>query len=167
MISSGLLKTIPPALADAGGNIAEELIDQRPDPVLDVVPRQVGSEQPDAAIDVVADAARRDDAPLLRVGRRHAADAEAIAPVDIGHGQAGLLNARQGRHVDHLLGPLVLLDLLDQRLIGEDQAIDPHVLAVALWESSTGTDPPSRAARYPPVWLISAPRIRPILASHP
>ncbi len=154
----GLVEDIPPALADAGRNIVKELIDQRPDPVLDVIPRQVGTEQPDAAIDVVADAARRDDTPLLRVGRRHAANAKAIAPVNIGHGQACLLNARQGRHVDYLLGPLVLLDLLDERIVGKDEPIDAHVLRGSSWESSTGTAPPSPAARYRlPCWPSSSP----------
>ena len=109
-----LVELIASALADAGGNVAKELIHQRPDPILDVAPRQVGAQQPHAAVDVVADAAGRDHAPFLGVGRGHSADAEAITPVDVGHGQAGLLDAGQGRHVDDLLGPLVLLDLLDQ-----------------------------------------------------
>ena len=34
----GLVELIAPALADAGGNITEKLLDQRPDPILDVAP---------------------------------------------------------------------------------------------------------------------------------
>ena len=132
LVSLAFVELIAPALADAGGDIAEELIDERPDPILDVAPLEVGAQEPHAAIDVVADAARGDHAPFLGVGRGHAADAKAIAPVNVGHGQAGLLDAGQGRHVDDLLGPLVLLDLLDQLVVGEDDAVDPHVGAIAL-----------------------------------
>ena len=127
----GLVENEPPALAHAGGDIAEELVHQGPDLVLDVAPLEVGPEQSDAAVDVVADAPRRDHPALLRVRRGHAANAKAVAPVNIRHGQAGLLDSRQGRHVHDLLGPLVLLDLFDELIVGEDQAIDPHVLAVA------------------------------------
>ena len=120
-----------PALADAGGNITEELIDQRPDPILDVAPFEAGAQEPHAAVDVIADAAGRDDAAFLGVGGSHSADAKAVAPVDVGHGQAGLLNAGQGRHVGDLLGTLIVLDLLDQLVVGEDDAVDAHVGAVA------------------------------------
>ncbi len=137
-----LVEQVAPALAHAGRNIAKELIDERLDPVFHVAPDQVGAQQPHAAVDVVADPARRDHAPFLGVGGGHAADAKAIAPVNVGHGQARLLNAGQGRHVDNLLGPLVLLDLLDQLVVGEDDAVDPHVGAVAL-----GNPPLARAGR--------------------
>ena len=137
-----LVELVLPALADAGGNVAKELLDQRPDPILDVAPFEVGAQQAHAAVDVISDAARRNDAPFLGVGRSHAADAEAVPPVNVGHGQAGLLDAGQGRHVDHLFGPLVVLDLLDQLVVGEDDAVDPHVSAVAL-----GNPPLTRAGR--------------------
>ena len=127
-----LVEQVLAALADAGWDVAEELIDEWPDPGLGVLPVEFRPQEPDAAIDVVADSPGRDDAPRLGVGRGHPADGEAVAPVDVGHRQAGLLNARQGRDVGHLLRTLVLLDLLDQHLVREDQAIDPHVRAVAL-----------------------------------
>ena len=72
LTSSGLLNTIPPALADAGGDVAEELVHQGPDPVLDVVPHQIGPEQSDAAVDVVAHAARRDHPPGTELNRGRA-----------------------------------------------------------------------------------------------
>ena len=70
--------------------------------------------QPHAAIDVVAHTARRDHAPFLRIGCANAADAEAIAPMDIGHREAGILDARQKGDVRHLLRRLILADRLDQ-----------------------------------------------------
>ena len=130
-----LSNLITPALADAGGDIAEELVDQRPDPILDVGPLKARAQESNAAIDVISDAARGDHAPFFRVGGGHAADAEAVAPVDVGHGQAGLLDSRQGCHVDDLLGPLVVLDLLDQLVVGEDDAVDAHIGAIALGNS--------------------------------
>ena len=126
----GLIELVAPALADAGGNVAEKLFHQRPDPILDLAEFEVRAQQADTAVDVVADAAGGDDAPFLGVGRRHSADAEAVAPVNIGHGQAGLLDAGQRRHVGDLLGALVALDLLDQRLVREDDAVDAHVSAI-------------------------------------
>ncbi len=131
----GLVEEVLPALANARWDVAEELFHQRPDAVFRLAPLKLGAQQPDAAVDVVADAAGRDDSAFFGVGRRHAADAESISPVDIRHGQAGHLDARQRGHVGHLFGALVLLDLLDQGLVGEDDAVDPHVRAVALRDS--------------------------------
>ena len=59
-------------------------------------------EQAHAAVDVVADAARRDDA-VRELGRRDAADREAVALVDVGHRQRRLDDPRQRRHVLQLL----------------------------------------------------------------
>ena len=125
-------EAIRPALADAGGNLAEEGVHQGVDPRLHVAQREVGGHQPHAAIDVVAHAARRDDAAFQRIGRADAADAEAVAPVDIGHGQAGHLDARQEGDVGHLLRGLVVADLLDELFIGEDAAFGAHADLVRL-----------------------------------
>jgi len=56
----------------------------------------------DAAIDVVAHAARADHA-RLRIHGRHAADRKAIAPVDIGHGNAVAHDAGKVGDVAHLI----------------------------------------------------------------
>ena len=101
-------------------------------PRLDLVQRQVRAHQPHAAIDVVADAAGRDHAPFGRIGRADAADAEAVAPMDVGHGEAGHLDARQKGHVGHLLRGLIVANLLDQPLVGEDPPFDPHADLIAL-----------------------------------
>ncbi len=105
---------------------------------LHLVEHEVRAHQPDAAIDVVADATGRDHAPFRRIGRAHAADAEAIAPMDVGHRQAGVLDAGQKGDVRDLLRGLVVLDRLDQRIVGEDQAIDPHPGLVRLRNSPAG-----------------------------
>src|SRR5207244_2246395 len=68
------------------------------------------------AIHVVPHTAGRDDAALVRVSGADAADAEAIAPVDVGHGQAGVLDARQKGHIGYLFRCLVLLELCQQAL---------------------------------------------------
>jgi len=126
----GLLELVRTRLADAGGDVAEQLVDELADERLGVGPLDVRAEQADPAVDVVADSAGRDHAAFLGVGRGHPSDGEPVAPMDVGHRQAGLLDAGQRGDVDHLLGAVVELDRLHQRLVGEDQAVDPHVLAV-------------------------------------
>ena len=51
--------------------------------------------------------------------------------MDVGHGQAGHLNAGEEGDVGHLLGGLVVADLLDQAVVGEDPPLDPHPRLVA------------------------------------
>ena len=75
--------------ADARGHVAEQILDQRAQMRLDLAVEEVDAHQADAAVDVVADAAGRNDAAFVRIGGADAADAEAVAPVDVRHGQAG------------------------------------------------------------------------------
>ena len=84
---------------------------------------QPRAEQAHPAVDVVAHAAGGDDA-LFQVEGRHAADGEAVAPVDVGHGQGGAHDPRQGCDVGHLLQALV-----GRRLgsISLEQKISPRV----------------------------------------
>src|SRR5262249_34863438 len=56
-----------------------------------------------AAVDVEADAAGRDHAALGRIEGRHAADREAVAPVNVGHRERRADDARQARDVRDLL----------------------------------------------------------------
>ena len=86
---------------------------------LDFTIEEVRLHQADAAIDVVADAAGGNDAALVGIGGADAADAEAIAPVDVGHGQAGVLDAGQERDIGDLLGGLIVLELLQQRSLAK------------------------------------------------
>ncbi len=70
--------------------------------------------------------------PFVGIGRADAADAEAVAPVNVGHRQAGVLNAGQEGDVGDLLRRLVLLDQRHQLFVGVDQAIDAHARLVGL-----------------------------------
>src|SRR5262249_16759615 len=63
---------------------------------------------------------------------RNAADAKSVAPMNVGHRQAGVLNARQERDVGNLLGRLILADQLDHFVVGIDQSIDAHAGLVTL-----------------------------------
>src|SRR5437016_4183856 len=83
------------------------------------------------AVDIVPDSAGANDAALIRICRRDAADGEAIAPMDVGHGEAGALDAGEKRDVSDLVWRLIAANLLHQRFAGEDHAIDAHALLVA------------------------------------
>ena len=99
---------------------------------------EIGAHEPNAAVDVVAYSARRDHSAFIGIGGTHAADAEAIAPVDVGHGQAGVLDAGQKGDVGDLLRRLVLFELGHQRFAGEDQPVHAHALLVALGDAPAG-----------------------------
>jgi hypothetical protein len=86
---------------------------------------QIGSDQPDAAVDVVAHAARGEHA-LVGVEGGHAADGEAVAPVDVGHGEGGADDPRELGDVGNLLGGAVLLDGAHHLFGGVDAAFDAH-----------------------------------------
>jgi hypothetical protein len=87
---------------------------------------QRGAYKPHTAVDVEADAARRDHAVHVVHGR-HAADRKAVAPVDVRHGDARLDDPRQGRHVDHLPERLLVSRLLEQLLRGVHDAGHAHL----------------------------------------
>jgi len=127
-VSAGSLNQ--PFTAEACRHIAEDLIEQLLQARAHFLLGQVGAQQTDATIDVVTNPPRRDDA-LLQIHRRHAADRKAVAPVDVGHGNRAAHDAWQKRHIRHLLGRLVLLDLLNHRLAGEDETVHAHAELVA------------------------------------
>src|SRR5207248_9860504 len=109
--------------AHPAGHVAEQLLDQRADVRLDLAVEQIRSDKSNAAIYIITYSAGRNYAALGGVGGGDAADAEAVAPVDVRHRQAGVLDARQEGDVGHLLRRLVEADLLKQVLVGEDQAV--------------------------------------------
>src|SRR5262249_26340927 len=119
----------------SGRNLTKQFLDQGAQRALDVAIAEVRAHQPDAAVDVVTDSAGRNDAALVRVGGADAADAEAVAPVDVRHGQAGVLDTRQKCNVGHLVRRLVLANLLQQALVGEDESVHAHARLVALWDA--------------------------------
>jgi hypothetical protein len=109
-------------LRDAAHQLVEQLLGPRPH--LCVV--ETGRDQAHAAVDVEADAARRHHAVVQRHGR-HAADGEAVAPVDVRHRDAGADDAGQRRHVHDLLERLVCVGALQDLLRGIHDARHPHV----------------------------------------
>ena len=120
------------------GNVGEQFVDQRFQMRLHFGQLQIRAHHAHAAVDVVAHAAGRDHAPFVRIGRANAADAEAVAPVNIGHGQAGHLNAGQRGDVGHLLAGLVVADLLDQHVVGDRSGHRRACRACSFWESASG-----------------------------
>ena len=119
------------ALAGAGGHAAGDLVGELHAALLtQVVGRERRGEQADAAVDVVAHAAGRDDS-VRGLGRRQAADREAVALVDVGHRQARLDDPRQRGDVLELLERVVGSDRVEQLGIGEDAGGDEHVVAGA------------------------------------
>jgi len=61
-----------------------------------------------AAVNIITDTTRRDDARFPVKGG-NAANGESVPPVHIRHGQRRLHNARKGRHIGHLLERFILL----------------------------------------------------------
>ncbi len=135
MIQLRAAKRIAPRLAGAGRNLPEKCFDQCAQVRLHLAIAEVGAHKAHAAVDVVADAARGDDAPFIWIGGANAADRKAVAPVDVRHRQAGMLNTRQESDVRDLLGRLVLLELCQERLAGENEAIHAHAGLVAFGDA--------------------------------
>src|SRR5581483_11837272 len=94
--------------ADAGGDHGEERLDDVRNQLSEILEDQTGLHQTDASIDVVADAARRDDA-VARVHRGDAADRKAVAPMDGGHCERIADDTGQMSHVHYLLEAVVFL----------------------------------------------------------
>src|SRR3989338_562957 len=97
----------------------------------DVFQGPLRAQEAHAAIDVVADAARRDDPAGLGSNRRAPADRKAVALVRVGHRKRVLLYARQGRHVHELFERAVAEDLLEHFLRCVDARGHAHVGALA------------------------------------
>ena len=115
-----------PALPGARGNVAEELVHQFANLRPTLLAGQRTAEQAHAAIDVKADAAGRNHAVVVRVRGRHAADGEAVALVNVGHGQRPPHDPRQHRHVDRLLEREVFEQVLQQPLVRVDERVRQH-----------------------------------------
>ncbi len=90
-----------------------QLVHERLEPRPDVLQAEARSHEAHAAVDVEADAARRDHAAGL-VHRGDAADGEAVAPVDVRHRDAGVDDAGQRGHVGDLLQRLLVAGLVEE-----------------------------------------------------
>jgi hypothetical protein len=88
--------------AHPGGHRDEEGVDQLTEPWTHLGLGEIGPQHAHAAVDVEADAARRDDAAVgAKCG--HSADGEPVAPVTVGHAQRRPHDAGQTGHVGDLL----------------------------------------------------------------
>ena len=111
--------------ADAGGDVLIQGRDEGDQTVADVLPAQTGGQQAAAAVDIVTDAAGRDD-PLLHCEGRDPADGKAVPPVHVGHRERGRHDPRQVGHVRHLPGTLVGAHPLHELFAGVDDPGDAH-----------------------------------------
>src|SRR5262249_27070704 len=118
--------------ADTRWHTAKKFLDQFAVYPLHILKPKVRANDAHAAVNVVAHAARRNHTPFARIRRCHAANREAITPMNVRHRQARLLNTRQRRYIRHLLGRLIASNLIDQVLIGVDYAVHAHARFVRL-----------------------------------
>ncbi len=93
--------------------------------MLDLGRRNAGRHGAHTAGDVKADAAGGNDAALLRVERRHAADRKAVAPVRVRHDVTRLDDAGERSNTRCLLGHLVVHGP-DQGLVGIEDDRHSH-----------------------------------------
>ncbi len=113
------------ALPHPGRDLPEDLGQQLLALGRDVVLRVIRPQETDAAVDVVADPARRDD-PLVEVEGRDAADREAVALVGVGHDVGPPLDAGQAGDVAGLGERLVAADVREEPRRGVDAGRDAH-----------------------------------------
>src|SRR4029078_10433852 len=92
----------PPPRADRGGDPADQLGHQPLKPGLNVDQRQIRTDQPHAAIDVVPDAAGLDDT-FAHIERRHTTDGKSVAPVAIRHAEGGPLDSWKTGYIGDLI----------------------------------------------------------------
>jgi hypothetical protein len=111
--------------AEASRDAMTERVGERPLHRQDVVARKAGMQAAHAAGDVESHAARRYDAALVGVERRHAADREAVAPVRVGHGIGSVYDSGQGRDVHRLLVDL-MVHVADERFARIDHRRHAH-----------------------------------------
>jgi hypothetical protein len=112
--------TGPDARRHGGEEGVDQLAEARPDLGLG----EIGAQHAHAAVDVEADAARRDD-PRVGAEGGHAADREAIAPVAVGHAERGPDDPGEARDVGHLLED-ALVHPGQEGLRGVDPGGDQH-----------------------------------------
>lgn len=85
------------------GDEAVEGIGQLPLAGEEILQGEMGGQKAYPTVDVKSHASRAHHPPFLGVEGRHPPDGEAVAPVDVGHGQGGFHDPRQGGHVHELL----------------------------------------------------------------
>jgi hypothetical protein len=128
-------KVIFSASSNARRHVAKQLLHQQLQVRLHIPKEQVGTDDSDAAVDIESDPARRDDASFRWVRRCDSADAKAISPVNIRHGQARALNAGQKRNIRHLVQSRIVADHFQEFVIRIDQTVHAHAGFVTLWDA--------------------------------
>src|SRR5213083_733871 len=111
--------------ADAGRDRLVERVGDAVEVHPNIVGGERGAQETHAAVDVEADAAGRDRA-LLRVHRGHAADREAVAPVDVRHGERAADDPGQVGHVRELRERRIVPQLRHELLARVDPAGHAH-----------------------------------------
>jgi hypothetical protein len=114
------------APAGSGWNRTGDLVDERLEAVAEVVRVVRQSEEPHAAVDVVADAAGRDGA----VGELHRGDTthgEPVPLMDVRHGERCAHDPGERGYVLKLLQRPIATHRLEQLAVGEDPRGDAHV----------------------------------------
>src|SRR5262245_6166320 len=127
-----LLERVPTSPTDTRWNTTEQFFYQLAMHRPNVFKRQVRANHTHAAVNVIADSAWGNYSTIAWIRRRHATDREAIAPVNVRHGQTRFLNTRQRGDVGNLLWRLVAANLIDQVFVRVDQAVDAHSRFVRL-----------------------------------
>ena len=120
----------PPAAPHAAGHCVEQRVDQLLHPLLCPLELDIGSDQSHAAVDVVSHTARADHTVGLRISCGDAADAEAVAPMNVRHRQRVAHDAGQHGDICDLVRRLVASDGVDQRVVGINHPVDAHAALV-------------------------------------
>ena len=108
------------------GHTAHQLVHERLEPRPHVLEPEPRPHQPHPAVDVEADAARRND-PVGLVHRRDSSDGEAVPPVDVRHRDARAHDAGQRGDVGHLLQRLFVARLLEEAHVRVHAAGHAHL----------------------------------------
>ncbi len=104
---------------DTGRNVPEELRQNLPDARAHLTDWQISGHQTDAAVDIVSHTSGGDDT-VFGVHCRHAADGEAVAPVNIRHGEGIVYDAGKVSDVPHLVNARIAFDVLYKFAAGVD-----------------------------------------------
>ena len=111
--------------AHAGGNGRVQRVHEIGEAGAHVVRVEARREETYPTVDVEADRSRAHDT-ALGVGRHDAADGQAVALMDIRHGQRRLHDPGERRAIRELVERRFAADARDQRLVGDDEPRDAH-----------------------------------------
>ena len=110
-----------------------------------------------ATIDVIADAAGRNDAAFVGIRGTNTADAKAVAPMDVRHRQAGILNPGEKRDIGNLIGRVLICSMSRS---SAKMRPSTHTLLVALGNAAAIVDlfPADRDNVFPTILSVGPPQ---------